>query len=212
MKNFNLTYNNVIWSSVLLFVFVIVSSCGDKKGDEQKPELVLSDSVAVKTKAESLLGKNLKFTLAGNFDEDSLKEVAAGLEVSETPNWGIRFVLLKKDGAQLVKRFETDILNGSFKESLVKKIMLPNHKHEMIYYNSQDYYWGSAGGEVFAYLIDFREGKTFYAHLFSETRRPVELFLSKNMSDTQIQKFFISEFKKDYPELRLASEDVSLEF
>ncbi|MCK7523555.1 MAG: hypothetical protein MZV64_40860 [Ignavibacteriales bacterium] len=56
------------------------------------------------------------------------------------------------------------------------------------------------------------DNKTYYTHLFSESRKPAELFLSKNIADPELRKFFISNFKKDYPDLKLASEDVSLEF
>ena len=113
---------------------------------------------------------------------------------------------------QLVKKYETSLLDGSFKESLVRKIKFPKFKYELIYYNSQDYFWGSGGGEVFAYIINYAKKETFYAHLFSESRKQVELFLSKNITEPDLKKFFISSFKKDYPELKFTSDDVSLEF
>ena len=123
-----------------------------------------------------------------------------------------KFILLELADNQLKKTFESELLDGSFKGCLVKKIKFPKMNYDLIYYNSQDYFWGSGGGEVFSYLINFAENKTYYTHLFSESRKPAELFLSKNITDSEIRKFFISNFKKDYPDLKLASEDVSLEF
>lgn len=203
------------WQAFLIIIFILITlipSCGDKKEEEQKPIISFSDSVMIKSETKKLLGDNLKIALAGNFDEDSLQEIAALVELTENNIWGIKFVLLDVENNKLVKKYESDLLEGSFKESLVKKIKLPNFKQELMYYNSLDYFWGSGGGEVFAYLVDFEKKETFYAHLFSEARRPIELFLSKNITNPEIKKFFLSNFKKDYPDLRIASEDVSLEF
>jgi len=202
-------------SLLLIFTFVLsalIPSCSDKKEDEQKPNFSFTDSVMVNSETKKILGDKLKFILIGNFDKDSLQEIAAGIELNENNVWGIKFVLLELQDNQLVKKYETSLLDGSFKESLVKKIKFPKFKHEVIYYNSEDYFWGSGGGEVFAYIINLAENETFYAHLFSESRRPVELFLSKNITEPDLKKFFISSFKKDYPELKLTSDDVSLEF
>jgi hypothetical protein len=202
-------------SLLLIFTFVLsalIPSCSDKKEDEQKPVFSFTDSVMVNSETKKILGDKLKFILIGNFDKDSLQEIAAGIELNENNVWGIKFVLLELQDNQLFKKYETSLLDGSFKESLVKKIKFPKFKHEVIYYNSEDYFWGSGGGEVFAYIINLAENETFYAHLFSESRRPVELFLSKNITEPDLKKFFISSFKKDYPELKLTSDDVSLEF
>lgn len=202
-------------SLLLIFTFVLsalIPSCSDKKEDEQKPNFSFTDSVMVNSETKKILGDKLKFILIGNFDKDSLQEIAAGIELNENNVWGIKFVMLELQDNQLVKKYETSLLDGSFKESLVKKIKFPKFKHEVIYYNSEDYFWGSGGGEVFAYIINLAENETFYAHLFSESRRPVELFLSKNITEPDLRKFFVSSFKEDYPELKLTSDDVSLEF
>lgn len=200
---------------ILIAVFIlicIIPSCSDKKNDNQKPIFSFADSVIVNAEAKKLLGENLKFVFAGNFDEDSLQEIAAGIELTENNNWGIKFILLEIKDGQLQKTYESDLLNGSFKDCLVKKIKFPNFNYDLIYYNSQDYFWGSGGGEVFAYVINFTLKETYYAHLFSESRKPAELFLSKNITIPELRKFFVSYFKKDYPGLKLASEDVSLDF
>jgi hypothetical protein len=200
---------------ILIFIFVLatlIPSCSDKKKDEQKPVFSFNDSVMVNSEIKKIFGDNLQIVLKGNFDEDSLQEVVAGIELTENNVWGIKFVLLELKDNQLIKKYETLLLDGSFKESLVKKIKFPKFKHELIYYNSEDYFWGSGGGEVFAYIINFAENETFYAHLFSESRKPVELFLSKNITEPDLKKFFVFGFKKDYHELKLTSDDVSLEF
>lgn len=196
---------------VLIFILISLPSCSTKKQGE-KPIISITDSLAVNKEAKKLLGDDLRFITTGDFAGDSLLEVAAGIEIVENNNWGIRFILLDIDDNKLVKKYETNLLDGSFKESFVQKIKLPKFDHELIYYNSQDYFWGSGGGEVFSYIIDFNKQETYYAHLFSESRRQVELFLSKNIVEPELKNFFVSVFKKDYPDLKLSSEDVTLEY
>jgi hypothetical protein len=196
----------------ILILIYLIPSCSDKKEEIQKPSFSFNDTSMVSKETKKILGDNLKFYLMGNFDQDSLQEIAAGIELTENKNWGIKFVLLKLVDNQLEKIHETELLDGSFKDCLVKKIKFSQTNYDLIYYNSQDYFWGSGGGEVFSYVINFAEQKTYYTHLFSESRKPAELFLSKNITDPELRKFFVSNFKKDYPDLKLASEDVSLEF
>ena len=197
---------------LILILIFLIPSCSDKKEEVKKLSFSFNDSSMVNIETKKVLGDNLKFFLTGNFDKDSLQEIAAGIELTENNNWGIKFVLLEVVDNQLKKIYETELLAGSFKGSLVKKIKLSNIKYDLIYYNSQDYFWGSGGGEVFAYIINLGDNKTYYTHLFSESRKPAELFLPKNITEPELRKFFISNFKKDYPDLKLASEDVSLEF
>jgi len=205
--------SRMLWWAGLIFILIsVIPSCRNKEEKEQKPSFSFNDSSMVTKETKKILGDDLKFILTGNFDKDSLQEIAAGIELTENNNWGIKFILLELADNQLKKTFESELLDGSFKGCLVKKIKFPKMNYDLIYYNSQDYFWGSGGGEVFSYLINFAENKTYYTHLFSESRKPAELFLSKNITDSEIRKFFISNFKKDYPDLKLASEDVSLEF
>lgn len=198
----------VLFVLFLLFFF----ACGEKKQNDIKPIISFSDSASVFNEAKNLFGDKLKTLLIGNFDEDTLKEAVAGIEIIDNNIWGIKFALLKIEGNTLVIKSETDLLDGSFKEALVKKIKFAGFNHELVYYSSQDYFWGSGGGEVFSYIINFSNTEVFYAHLFSQTSRQVELYLSENIKNDDLKKFFIYSFKKDYPELQLVSEDVTLEF
>ncbi len=212
-NSFSFPGKRILWSVCLIVILIFIfPSCGEKKEDEQKPVFSFTDSAMVRSETKKVLGDDVKFIAVGNFDEDSLLEVAAGIEFAENNNWGIKFFLLELENNKLVNKYETALLDGSFKESFVKKIKFPKFNHELLYYNSQDYFWGSGGGEVFAYIINFASRETYYAHLFSESRRRVELFLSKNITEPDLKKFFVSAFKKDYPELNLASEDISLEY
>ena len=190
----------------------IAYSCGEKKTPPEKittsenynnPEVVTQE-------AKSILGENMKFAYKGTFDKDSVVEVTAGTEIENKDEWGIKFYLLKLEGSKLKIEFQTDLLNGSFKESLTKKIKFPAFNYELLYYNSQDYFLGSGGGEVYSYIIDFNNKNTFYAHLFSEGEK-VSLFLSDNIENTDIKNFFILNFKRDYPNLKMVPKDMNID-
>lgn len=163
-------------------------------------------------RAKNLLGDSVKVAFRGKFDRDSVIEVVAGTEVANKSEWGIRFFLLKLDGDDLVKVSQTDLLQGSFKGSMCNKIKFPSFDHELIYYNSRDYFLGSAGGEIFSYIINFQDNKTYYAHLVAEENKPAAMFVSNNIDVPEIRNFFILNFRRDYPKVSLSSSDLKLKF
>jgi len=206
-----LSLNKKLNLILLVFTFLIYS-CGERKSSSGKVEPIqkYNNPAVVNKEARDILGPDIKFAYKGNFDKDSVVEVAAGTEVENKNEWGIRFFLLKVNKEKLSEVNQTELLNGSFNESLTKKIKFPSLNYELVYYNSQDYFLGSGGGEVFSYIVDFNEQKTFYAHLFSE-RNSVSLFLSDNIDNPEIKNFFIANFKRDYPNLKIVTKDVNID-
>jgi hypothetical protein len=200
--------------AVVFVSIILLSSCkkSDEKNEDNKTNIVSLDSAAVHNEIKKLLDDKQKFILKGNYDSDSSKEYASGIEVSEGNNWGIKFILLKVKNNQVQKVFESKLLDGSFSSSVVKKMRFADSRNDVLYYNSQDYFLGSGGGEVFSYIIDFSKNEIYYAHLFSDYQKTPELFLSKNMTNSEQRNFFISNFKNDFPNLKLSSEDVSLDY
>jgi len=162
-------------------------------------------------KAKEILGDDIKFAYKGFFDKDSVIQIAVGKEITSKDKWGIKFFFLKQDDDELKSVFETDLLEGSFNESLVKKIKFPSLDYELIYYNSGDYFLGSGGGEVFSYIVDFSNNQVYYAHLFLEPKKKFSLFLSDNIENPDIKELFIRTFKKDYPELSVVASDFDIE-
>jgi len=192
---------------------IIFYSCGDseEKNNQLAPASNLDNPEVLKEEVNKILGENAQVTFTGSFDSDPVTEVAAGIEITSKNVWGIKFNLLKKNNNILTKGFQTNLLEGSFKDCLVNKIKFPSFNYELVYYNSRDYYMGSGGGEVFSYIIDFNKKETFYAHLIAEPERPIYLYLSNNIDNSEIKNFFISNFKRDYSSLTLISEDINLE-
>jgi len=204
---------------MLLNFFLIISSllfnsCGDKEqpGNESQAKPALDDPEYVLRQAKNVLGNDVKFAYPGLFDSDSIAAISAGTEIQNKDMWGIKFYLLKQDGNTYAKHYESDLLEGSFSECLVKKIKFPAFNYELLYYSSQDYFLGSGGGEIFSYIIDFNNKHSFYAHLFIEQGQPVSLFLSPNIPNPDVKNFFISNFKRDYPSLTLVSKDIDLKY
>ena len=202
----------VLYSFILIFPLLI--SCGGKntnnketpqKTDYENPQFIMQE-------AKKALGDNVKFAYKGRYNNDSLIGIAAGTEVQNSKEWGIKFLLLKLDGNNLTTIYQTPLLNGSFNKCLVQKIKFPMFDYELIYYNSQAYFLGSGGGEVYSYLINFNEGKTYYAHLVDEPGKPTSLFLSENIDINEVRSFFISNFKRDYPAIKVVPKDIVLKY
>ena len=200
---------------LLLVVFIVFSlnACKSNKSESiQQKEIKKYDNHAyVLNQAVKMLGDNVKFAYKGIFGKDSTFGIAAGTEIKNASEWGIRFYFLKLENGTLHREFKTRLLNGSFSGCLVQKIKFPSFKHELIYYNSQDYFLGNSGGEIYSYLINFDVDKTYYAHLIIGYNQPVELFLSSNIDVPEVKSFFIGNFKRDYPDLKLVSKDISLQ-
>ena len=204
---------NKLFKFILIISFVILAySCGEKKTPPEKitTSVNFNNPEIVNQEAKNVLGENMKFAYKGTFDKDSVVEITAGTEIENKDEWGIKFYLLKLEEDKLKIVFQTSLLNGSFKESLTKKIKFPAFNYELLYYNSQDYFLGSGGGEVYSYIIDFNNKNTFYAHLFSEGEK-VSLFLSDNIDNPDIKNFFILNFKRDYPNLKIVQKDINID-
>lgn len=199
-----------MYSIIVLIFSLILVSCGENKEDGPGNKILLNTPETVLGEAKKVLGNDVQITIPGNFNTDTTKEFAAGTEINKPDEWGIRFYLLKQKDEGLIEADSTALLEGSFTDALVKKEKLASRDYDMLYYNSLDYYLGSGGGEVFAYLIDFGEGQTYYAHLFTEKGSRISLFMSDN-TIPEAKNYFLRAFKKDYPNLRIVEKDIDLD-
>jgi len=204
--------NKIIQSVILLSVFVLLFGCGktEEKKAEKEPVKNFNDPAVMLQESKKVFGNNTKTTYSGFFLDKSKNEIVAGLEIDTKDELGIRFALLKIAGNKLEKGFETSVLDGSLSDGYISKIKLSPADYELLYYNSRDYYIGSGGGEIFSYIIDFKLGKVYYAHLIIEPKI-TSLFLSHNIDNPDVKNFFINNFKKDYPAFTLISKDFMLD-
>lgn len=187
----------------LFLIFVILSSCGKK---DEKP-VDLNDPAAVQRIVGEILPKEARFSTSGHFTSDKILSIVAGTETDTKNIQGISFILIDKKDDEYKVDFRTHILDGSFEKCLVDKIKLSLLGGEMIYYNSKDYFIGTSGGDIYSYIIDFRNKEVYSAHLVSGKTKRALLYLSGNVTDKLLRTFFVSYFKKDYPSLQVTQSD-----
>ena len=188
---------------IMLFLIFLVS-CGKK---DDKP-VDYNDKRAIKNLAAQLIDKEIKFITSGNFSSEKTKSIIAGTAVSGNNQWGISFDLIEKIDDEFIVVYNTGLLEGSFDNCIVDKMKLSTFEGELIYYNSKDFYLGTGGGDVFLYIINFSKKEIYYAHLIVQQSSGVLLYLSENIEDPMIRKFFIRYFKKDYSALRIIKSDL----
>ena len=196
--------NKIKFLLTVVAVILLLAACG-KKDDTN---VNLDDPKVVRNVAHKVLDENIKFTTSGYFTSDEIKSIVASVEVSEKNRFGIQFKLIEILDDEFKNVYTTPVLQGSLDKCILDKIKLSSGTGEMIYYNSQDFYMGTGGGEIFSYVINFSNKEIYYAHLIVEHRSGAALYLSENINKPMLRKFFISYFKKDYPNLRIIDSDI----
>lgn len=194
------------YSVLLLLLIIFISGCG-KKSSDQSPVIqqLNNNSETLSKDVNALLHTEASVIVRGNFTGDSTLQVAAAIDVNKKEE-KISFNLIEIKDTKLKKKDETQPLEGSLKDCKIEKINLPGVSNDLIYYNSQIYFMGSNSGEVFAYIIDFKNQKTYYAHLVSEPGKPEVLYISES-DNQEIRNYFIDYFRKDYPAFKLSTKD-----
>lgn len=188
---------------VLSLTVIVVFFGGCKKSYEPPPHNLFENEQLVLKTAKDLIGDEVSFTTAGYFETDSVKSIVAGKEVSDKNEWGIKFYLISWDEGEFKVKYETGLLNGSFVQCIVNKIKFSHIENELVYYNSKNYFLGNASGDVYSHVIDMKKLKVYSAHLSVITEGRVSLDLTENIDNPMIKTFFVSYFRRDYPNLRL---------
>jgi hypothetical protein len=201
-----LLLNKVIIGVLIGMVLLISSGC--KKSYEPPPHNLFENEQLVLKTAKELVGENVSFTTAGYFESDTVKSIVAGVEINEKLEMGIKFYLLSWMEGEFKIKYETGLLEGSFVQCLVNKIKFSDYDTELIYYNSKNYFIGNASGDVYSYIINMNKFKVYSAHLSVLAEGRVSLDLSQNIDDPMIKNFYISYFRRDYPNLRLVEKAI----
>ncbi|GAB6283180.1 MAG: hypothetical protein STSR0008_19370 [Ignavibacterium sp.] len=207
---------------IIAFLFGIllffISCDKENKDSEQTDKTNLYEQESLKKFLNKHSIKDFQYAVYDKFlDSSSQKEIDSkaniiiGKEIMNQDEWGIKFLLYTNKNDSLVKIYESKLLDGSFTESKVEPIQFPDYNYKLLFYNSQDYFMGSQGGEVFSYIIDFNLKEIYYAHLFIIQGKPISLYLSDNIKNETIRKYFVSVFTNDYPNLTIAKNDTKIE-
>jgi hypothetical protein len=192
-----------------LIIGLLIFSCSEKK--EKIPPIDFENKTQVLEVVQKHFSKDFTVAISGMYDKAGKQYILAGQEINNSDDWGIKFTFLEKTENGFESKYETDLLEGSFSKCTVDKIKFAAFKNELIYFNSEDYFMGTAGGEVFAYIIDFENKQVYYAHLVAESENSISLFISDNTKDKEVINFFKLSFKKDYPGLSIVKDDIILE-
>ncbi len=198
--------NKTIIQLLIIIPLLLIGGC--KKSYEPPPHNLFENEQLVLKTAKDLVGENVSFTTSGHFESDTLKSIVAGVEISDKNEWGIKFYLISWTEGEFKIKYQTSVLNGSFVQCLVNKIKFSDFDHELIYYNSKSYFLGNASGDVYSHVIDMKKQKVYSAHLSVITEGRVSLDLSQNIDDPMLKTFFISYFRRDYPNLRLVEKAI----
>ena len=201
--------NNFKKKLTALLVFIFIVSCSDKQ--EKIPAIEYENKAKVLEVVKKHFNKDVDIAIGGMFDESGKNLIAVGTEISSSDEWGIKFTFIEKVGNEFVVNYETELLDGSFKECFVDKIKFASIDYDLVYFNSQGYFLGSGGGEVFSYIIDLENKQVYYAHLVFESEISTSLFISDNTVNKELINFFTLTFKKDYPELKKVDDDIVIE-
>lgn len=201
---------NKLTRQILFFALIVgLFSCADKK--EKIPVLDFENKAQLLEVIKKHYNKDTQIAISGMFDETGKRFILVGWEINNSDEWGIKFSFLEQSGDDFISKYDTEVLDGSFKESLVDKIKFSSIDYDLVYFNSRGYFLGSGGGEVFSYIIDFENKQVYYAHLVVESENEISLFISDNTINKELINFFTVTFKKDYPGLKLVKDDIVVE-
>lgn len=195
-----------------IFLLALVSlfiSCADKQ--EKLPVINYDDKQELLDIIKKRYNSEAVVAIGGLFDQRGKQYAAVGIEYENSEEWGIKFSFVENSGDEFNLIYETELLEGSFKESLADKIKLASVDYDLVYYSSQGYFMGSGGGEVFSYLIDMEKKQAYYAHLVVESNSAIYLYISDNTDNKELVNFFTLSFRKDYPGLQIVTDDVLLD-
>ncbi len=190
-----------------------INGCDNKNGKNDINILLkkYDSKEFVIEKVQEILGKSAKFAFKGNFGNKTNIEIAAVKEINKIDTTGIQFFLFELKEKKLTVILSTKVLRGSLTKSLTNKIKFPFFNYELIYYNSNDYYLGSRGGEQFSYIINFKENKTYYSHIVSVSNKLEQIYISKNIDRNEIKNFFLSNAKRDFPNIKVSKSDLIID-
>lgn len=202
--------SNKIYSIIFTAALILFFNCSEKK-EKQIPKFNFEDKNQILEIVKNHFDKDISLVFIGNFNYDNSFSVVACAEKMDSVNWGIKFYHLLQTKNQIDCKYETDILTGSLKESMIDKIKVADKPYELLYYNSMNFFMGTGGGEIYSYIIDFENKELFYAHFVNDVDYPASLFISENTKDLKLRNFIISNFKRDYPNLKIVEKEIKLD-
>ncbi len=202
--------SNKIINLLIILLVLFFYNCSNKK---EKPTVRFNfeDESQVLQVVQNHFDKNIIKVFIGNFESNNRLSVVACAENKDSVDWGIKFYHFLQENDNIVCNYETEILPGSLKESKIDKIKISDKPFELLYYNSLNFFMGSGGGEIYSYIIDLNEKQLYYAQFVNDIDIPASLYISENTEDLKLRNFIISNFKRDYPNLKIVDKKIKLD-
>lgn len=184
---------------------LLIASC-TKEVKEPDKKINYGNSAELSKFGSKVAGKEFRFATFENFNSDTLKEIVIGKEIEEGDTWGIRFSFYETD-QPIHTVFTTMLLEGSFSGATVTPMKIAGKEHQLLYYNSGDFFLGSGGGEIYSYIIDLENRKVHSAKLKLQRLGDASLQIVTDGFEETIKEYFITLFKKEYPDLTVTESD-----
>lgn len=193
-------------------MLIFIVGCGEKKkSDPEAVQNESSNSSSVLTQIQKEILPEARELVSGEFLPGDNTLLAVLCEVNTATEWGVRINILKADNSKFLHYYTTSTLEGAFDQGIFQSVRFPETEYDMLIYDTEDYFLGTSGGEVFYYVIDPLEKRTFYSHLVIKSADTPQLFVQPEISSTVIRNFIINKFRSDYPELVISSSDIVIE-
>lgn len=194
------------------FYLILLFGCSESKIENPIDSLTqkLNNPEEALLFLNSKLSAPVDYAVLGNYENIDTPQLIGIEEVMTKKEWGIKFSGYNFTVDTVLVAFKTELYEGAIKGSKIQNIKVDSAGSDLLFYSSQDYFLGSGGGEIFAYIVDVKEKSVYYAHLFFLRNKAPQLFLSPNITDIRIRDYFTSAFKNDYNELIVVDKDFRL--
>lgn len=196
--------HKLVFTAYLLFGLMLISCTKDAK--EPNKKIDYNDLAELSKFGSKVAGKEFRFATFENFNSDTLKEIVIGKEIEEGDTWGIRFSFYETEQS-VHTVYTTMLLEGSFSGATVTPMKIAGRENQLLYYNSGDFFLGSGGGEIYSYIIDLENKKVHAAKLRLQRLGDASLQIITDGFEETIKEYFITLFKKEYPDLTVTESD-----
>lgn len=196
----------------LLLLMIFAGGCKKSSSTEEirrsKLFPMLNNETELIRYGKKLYGNEIMRAISGDFNGNEVQEMAFGREIFTADTWGIIFYFCQITGDTVEQYYQTPVLEGSLTKCKLGRLRDVSAEKDLLYYDSESFYMGSGGGEIFAYLIDSDAEKIYTGHLFVIPGESLpSLYLSPNAAGKFAGKYLEGRFRRSFPGLRIVSED-----
>lgn len=196
----------------LVFVFclgLLALSCQKKQPEPAVPGTV-QPGISVDSLLSAKLATSSFIRLQGQFFRPGQTAYAVLHETRQGKNIGIVISFFETQNDSLHTISETPLFDGAIKHATFQIARVPDSPDSLLYYDSGDFFMGSASGEVYVTVFAPKTGMLVKGHLFLQEASLPRLFIA-NTVDVKIRDFIFNQLKEQYPGLKFAPKDMTID-